>query len=120
MSDTLTAAILKETWQLWQDRCPDGQHNGDRIFTRWVDFDPNNPGWDDWTLSALVVQHGGGLEIINDPENPLWGEIRTALAAGINRGESCGNGCNVQWIRHNGDGPAERMSDFYAIEAARH
>lgn len=112
MSDQMTDAILKQIWKLFHERCPAGEPNGDRIFTRWVDFYPDDPGWDDWTLSALVLS-SGNLEIINDPDNSLWDLIRAAITAGDTRGEDCGDYCNVQWIRSSGDGPAERMSDIY-------
>lgn len=88
---------------------------GDRIFARWVDHCPDDPGWNDWRLVG-VVRPGGGVDWVTPGDNPVYPRVEAALRAGEAAGRlGVGPWVTVWWCRSTLDGPpGDRVSDWAA------
>lgn len=105
--------VLVQTLVQWFDEHPaEPVPSGDRVFTRWVCCDPDDPGWDDWKLLATVDPDGLDPVYEDDYDNPLFTRIANAVAGGKASGRETDGMTTVWWVRHVLDGPPERVSDW--------
>ncbi len=113
-------AIVTALWQTWVKEPTVIPPNGNRLFVRYVDIDPDDPGWNDWSLVGLVTSD---LIIAwNDPDDedsPLGQLLTSHIESGERHGRFESDLSNVEWGLFLGDGPNEdRVSDWSALTSA--
>ena len=100
--EELSVVVVTQLGAMWDANPVPGDPRGGRVFSRWTDRSPDDPGWDDWTLTAPV--RDGRL----DGEVPGWFRERVdpALAAGGAAGRfTVGLYLTVWWCRADRAGP---------------
>lgn len=122
MSDdtTLALACVTALRQTWEAHPPAVPPDGDRLWVRWTDTGPADPGWDDWRLVGLV-HPGGRVEWLSegDATSPLAVEIEAAAGGGRRSGRVAAGPLVLDWGLFRGDGPAgQRVSDWCPPGAA--
>jgi hypothetical protein len=110
-------AILSGIWETWEKNQPDIPPDGNRVFVRHIDFDPNDSGWDDWSLVGLLSP-SGVIDWIYEGNHELAvaQDIQLAIAAGEKFGRFQTELIRLEWGLFHGDGPiGERVSDWAAV-----
>lgn len=105
-------AILTGLEATWDREESPGQSDGDRVFVRWIQRDPLDPGWDDWRLVAVIKP--GGLDWSVEHGQVVRVFIADMITAGLHNGKviDSANNLTVWWCRSKLDGPDRRVSDW--------
>lgn len=114
--ERIEIAVVNALWDTWTKNPPRVPDNGNRLFVRWVQLDPSDPGWDDWLLAGLVGDDG--VVAWKEPEmagRPDCKQIQKKILDGKRHGriQSADKLTKEEWGLFVGDGPVEsRVSDW--------
>lgn len=107
-------AIVQTLWDQWRSQPPTVPPSGNRLFVRWVNLDPDGPGWDDWKLVGLVGD-AGRIDWTDEDDSVsfLGGVITRDIKDGARHGVFRWEEVQVEWGLFHGDGPVEgRVTDW--------
>lgn len=113
-------AIVASLWDFWSKKPPVVPPNGNRLFVRWIQLDPDDPSWDDWSLIGLVVD--GKVQWTHPEAHADRPDARLMvqqIADGKQHGriQSDDGRIKIEWGLFTGDGPVEsRVSDWATKE----
>jgi hypothetical protein len=115
MADPRVEAALAVLVKAWDEEPDRSTPAGDRVFIRWVDEHPDDPGWDDWTLVGIVRD---GVVHWNTDNPGYLDRITKAVAGGSHAGRfRLGEHMTFWWCRSTLDGPpGERTADWMKEE----
>lgn len=114
--DIINDAVIRSMVETWDAEPWPTDAAGDRVFVRWCDLTPGDPGWDDWSLAGLV-RPDRSVEWLDGPagDSPALTAIAARVADGGESGrwQASDGLLVVWWCRSTLDGPAgDRATDW--------
>lgn len=112
--DIVNLKMLTALWDTWGRNPPTVPKDGNRLFIRNIDTDPEAPSWDDWKLIGLVNPDGSivWLNVFSD-ESLMAQPIQNDILKGLRFSRVLCSGFGMEWGLFHVDGPVEaRVSDW--------
>lgn len=107
--------VVTALWDQWGNNPPTVPANGNRLFFRTIDTDPEDPSWDDWKFIGAVAADGtiDWSDLTDSESSPMAVPISKAVKGGQRFGRVLIGGFGLEWGLFLGDGPTEpRVSDW--------
>jgi hypothetical protein len=104
---------MRLLWDTWQQQPLDTSAAGTRIYARWVEIDPNDPGWFEWRLLARVRK--GRVRFVRGVETSAYTEVIRAVRASNTAGVLEIGRALLQWARTDHDRPPGPTLEEWAL-----